>query len=944
VSTRNHRGYRHQACYGTDANCEVIFCVIEVRYERGVYLPQQDFWLDPWDAKRFAFVSHAHSDHIAPHREVIVSERTARLMQVRLPGSRIEYPLPFGERRSICSVDVMLIPAGHIFGSAQCVVFAGEHTLLYTGDLKLRPGMSAEQVEWCHADTLVMETTFGVPRYRFPPTKEVIDRMVAFCSETIDAGQVPVLLGYSLGKAQEILCALEGADLTPMLHGSVYQMTRIYEQLGQSFCKYVRYNRNDVAGKVLICPPSANRSPMLEKIPRKRVALISGWAVDPHAVYRYQVDAAFPLSDHADYDDLLRYVELVQPRRVLTLHGFAAAFASDLRARGLEAWALTEENQMELHFGRREIALKSLTENSAAAQPSCESAQQSEFLDFANVGENIGATPAKLEKIRLLSDYLRGLTNEQLPIVTTYFTGRAFAQSDPRILQVGWAVIFRALQDATKIGDSDFHGIATRHGDAGKSAFEVLDGRTSPQPFGILESAELFQNLQSARGPIAKAKLLRERFSILSAREGEYVVKILTGDLRIGLREGLVEEAISRAFDVSLEEVKQANMLLGDIGWTALLASRKELHSAELSMFHPIKCMLATPEPTAEAVWERFTVAADVDRGRSGSQIPSTVYVEDKFDGIRAQLHRSRDRVEIFSRDLRRITGQFPELVDQARRFDQELIADGEIIAFDKGRRLTFFDLQKRLGRKDDTADLFAEAAADVPVAFVIFDLLWMNGCSLLKIPLRERREQLGTLKLPPKFQRANVTPARSATEIEQIFQDARQRLNEGLMIKDAESFYLPGTRGMFWFKLKRELATLDVVVIAAELGHGKRNNVLSDYTFAVRDETTGELLPIGKAYSGLTDVEIAELTEHFKQNTIADHGRYRRVNPNVVLEVAFNSIQPSTRHASGLALRFPRIKAIRRDKNVDSIDTLQYARELAMQSTNSPNSFGKSA
>ena len=184
--------------------------MIEVRYERGVYLPQQDFWLDPWDAKRFAFVSHAHSDHIAPHQEVIVSERTARLMRVRLPGSRIEHPLPFGERRSIRGVDLMLLPAGHIFGSAQCLVFAGDQTLLYTGDLKLRPGRSAEQAEWHHADTLVMETTFGVPRYRFPPTKEVIDRMVAFCGETIDAGEVPVLLGYSLGKAQEILCALEG--------------------------------------------------------------------------------------------------------------------------------------------------------------------------------------------------------------------------------------------------------------------------------------------------------------------------------------------------------------------------------------------------------------------------------------------------------------------------------------------------------------------------------------------------------------------------------------------------------------------------------------------------------------------------------------------------------------------------------------------------------------
>jgi len=346
--------------------------------------------------------------------------------------------------------------------------------------------------------------------------------------------------------------------------------------------------------------------------------------------------------------------------------------------------------------------------------------------------------------------------------------------------------------------------------------------------------------------------------------------------------------------------------------------------------------MLATPEPSADAVWNRFIEAAGVEGDPSGSSNPVTVYVEDKFDGIRAHLHRSRDRVEIFSRDLRRITGQFPELVEQARSFDQELIVDGEIIAFDEGRRLTFFDLQKRLGRKEDMADLFAEAAADVPVAFVMFDLLWMNGRSLLKTPLRERREQLGTLVLPPQFQRANVTPARSAVEIEQIFEDARRRLNEGLMIKNAESFYLPGTRGMFWFKLKRELATLDVVVVAAELGHGKRNNVLSDYTFAVRNETTGELLPIGKAYSGLTDVEIAELTEHFKQNTIADHGRYRRVQPNVVLEVAFNSIQPSTRHASGLALRFPRIKAIRRDKTVDSIDTLQYARELAMQSANS--------
>ncbi len=917
--------------------------MIEVRYERGVYLPRQDVWLDPRDAKRFAFVSHAHGDHIAPHQEVIVSQRTAHLMQVRVPGSRIEHALPFGERRSVRSVDLMLIPAGHIFGSAQCLVFADKETLLYTGDFKLRPSKSAEPAEWRQADTLVMETTFGLPRYRFPPTKAVVDQMVAFCGQTLEARQVPVLLGYSLGKAQEILCSLEGAGFTPMLHGSVYQMTRIYEQLGQSFCKYVRYNPNDISGKVLICPPSANRSQMLERIPRKRVALVSGWAVDPGAVYRYQVDAAFPLSDHADYDDLLRYVELVQPRRVLTLHGFAAAFAGDLRHRGVEAWALSEENQMELQLGAANGVARSVPKPGGTPRSPRQSVSESEFLRFADVGEAIAATPAKLEKVRSLSDYLRSLTSEQLPIATRYLAGRAFAQSDPRTLQVGWAVIFRALQDATQIGHTEFHRVAGRHGDAGKTAFEVLDGRTVPRPFSILESAELFKNLQRVRGPIAKAKFLKERFSTLSAREGQYVVKILTGDLRIGLQEGLVEDAIATAFNVSLEEVKQANMLLGDIGQTALLASRQELHHAELSIFRPIKCMLATPESSADAVWSRF-IGAKSSGPRTLKPIETAVYVEDKFDGIRAQLHRSRDRVEIFSRDLRRITGQFPELVEQARRFDQELIADGEIIAFAEGRRLTFFDLQKRLGRKDEYADLFAAAAGDVPVAFVIFDLLWMNGCSLLRTPLRERRERLGTLALPSQFQRAEVTSARSANEIEQIFHDARQRLNEGLMIKDPESVYLPGTRGMYWLKLKRELATLDVVVVAVELGHGKRNDVLSDYTFAVRDETSGDLLSIGKAYSGLTDAEIAELTEHFKQNTIVDHGRYRRVKPDVVLEVAFNSIQPSARHASGLALRFPRIKAIRRDRNVDSIDTLQYACELAKRSGNSPGALSRRA
>jgi DNA ligase-1 len=475
----------------------------------------------------------------------------------------------------------------------------------------------------------------------------------------------------------------------------------------------------------------------------------------------------------------------------------------------MEAWALTEENQLELALPKKAVVTGMSPASSKVAAGTTNSAKDrqspidSEFRGFAEVGEAIAATPAKLEKIRLLANYLRTLNRDQLSIATTYLTGRAFTRSDLRTLQVGGSIVYRAIKGAAKLSDAEFRRIAHTHGDAGKTAFEALDDRTRSESFGLAQSRDFFEILHRTRSPSAKTELLQSRLARLSAREGQYVVKILTGDLRIGLREGLLEEAIARAFEESLDHVKEANMLLGDIGATAALASQKQLDRAELSIFRPIKCMIATPEPTAEAVWERF-----VNAKTSAADTATTVFVEDKFDGIRAQIHRSGERVEIYSRDLRRITDQFAELAEQARKFEQELIVDGEIIAFEKGRRLTFFDLQKRLGRKGDSADLFEGAAADIPVAFILFDLLWLDGHSLLRTPLRERREWLGRLQLPQRFQRAEVFPARSAAEIEQIFQQARRRLNEGLMIKDPESFYSPG-RGMFWVQVKKELATL---------------------------------------------------------------------------------------------------------------------------------------
>ncbi len=323
--------------------------MIEVVHDRALYLPRHDLWLDPHRAKDFAFVSHAHSDHTARHREVVMTPATAVLMRARVPGQRVEHTLAFGETRAMRGGNATLLPAGHILGSAQIHFETDEGSLLYTGDFKLRPGLSAEPCEWRYAETLIMETTFGLPRYRMPPTEAVLAQVVDFCRTTLAEDATPVLLSYSLGKSQEIICALLAAGLTPMLHETVWKMTEIYRAQSPAFpAGSVRFSASRVAGHVVICPPNVPREKLINRIQRRRTAVLTGWALDGSATYRFKCDAAFPLSDHADYDDLLRYVELVQPKRVLTLHGFAGAFAADLRARGVEAWALTEQNQLDL--------------------------------------------------------------------------------------------------------------------------------------------------------------------------------------------------------------------------------------------------------------------------------------------------------------------------------------------------------------------------------------------------------------------------------------------------------------------------------------------------------------------------------------------------------------------------------------------------------------------
>lgn len=321
--------------------------MIEVRHDRGVHLPQQGLWLDAMRSRKLAFVSHAHSDHTARHETTITTSATRDLMRIRMGRMTGEFhTLAFGEERRFGEFAIRLLPAGHVLGSSQCFITAEAGTLLYTGDFKLRRGTTTGAAESCHADILVMETTFGLPRYLFPPAEHVASAILLFCQEAIGGGATPVLYAYSLGKAQEVLAILSAGGLATMVHKSISNLLPVYEREGFHFPGCLEWDLRQASGCVVLCPPSVSQATV--DLPRRRTAVITGWALEASTIHRMKCDAAFPLSDHAGYDDLLKHVENVSPKRVFTLHGFAAEFARDLRARGVEAWSLTGPDQLDL--------------------------------------------------------------------------------------------------------------------------------------------------------------------------------------------------------------------------------------------------------------------------------------------------------------------------------------------------------------------------------------------------------------------------------------------------------------------------------------------------------------------------------------------------------------------------------------------------------------------
>lgn len=895
--------------------------MIEVRFNRGLYLPEADLWLDPWDAKPRAFISHAHADHFSRSDSSLCSEVTGLLVRRRfgISEGKIE-AVPFQVPVVRDGFRFRLLPAGHIAGSAMLHVTRTRDnaTLLYTGDFKTRRGRTAEPVCFQNADTLILETTFGLPQFVFPPALEIESAILRFVHDAFADGETPVLFGYSLGKAQEALALLHEHGIPTLLHPSVADMTDACRTAGVDLPEPVRFEGFALPGHAIIAPPNAVRSKALRGLKSKRTAMLTGWALQSGAKYRYRVDEVFPLSDHADHPALIECLQRVRPKRVLTVHGYAHEFAAELRGRRIDAWCAMGGDQLELAMGGAPQRAAGSGLMGRHSRPICA------LADFSDACRLVGETSSRLAKIEFLANYLRGLESDQdLRIAAGWLTGEALPRTaGRRTLQTGSAAIRRALLSLPGAREERYREISLSQNDSARSARLLLQELSlKPEPLDLLGLDAFFRDLVSASGSLARIELLAARLKTLHPAEGETVVKLLSGDLRIGLKEGLVDDAISAAFDAEPSEIRHAHMLTGDPGETALLARYKRLDEAELRPFVPVKSMLASPTADAEEFWDWHE-----------SQGNETLWIEPKYDGIRLQLHKQGDRVSVFSRDLAPLDESFPDLIEAAQSLPCDCVLDGELVAYAEGRQLGFNDLQQRLGRQLAQNDFFLTDERhdlSVPLRFVIFDMLWHVGESLLDLSLMERRIRLDSLVLEDPFRRIAVAQVATPDVLEAAFKEALSAGHEGLIGKDPRSTYQPGRRGKSWVKLKGVMPTLDCVVVAAEQGHGKRSDVLSDYTFALRDTETGNLRILGKAYSGLTDDEIEDLTEHFQKHTLGKERRKHLVEPNLVLEIAFDSIRASDRHDSGLALRFPRIKAIRRDKSPGEIDTLQYARTL---------------
>ena len=633
------------------------------------------------------------------------------------------------------------------------------------------------------------------------------------------------------------------------------------------------------------------------------------------------------------------------------------------------------------------------------------------FLQLAQLADELAATGSKLKKRAAIAGALLAARaagdDHDAGLFALYLSGEAFSEADTRKLNVGGAMLSKVVRELARPTEAQFAAAWRRHGDLGAAAGDLFReaGHMPEQTVTLRDVESVFAAIPEAKTTVARAALLSDLLRRCGPVEAKYLIKLISADMRIGVKQALVEEAIAVASEQPLAALRNAVMLEADLAQATEMALQGSLGEARMRLFHPLGFMLASPVDTPHEAVKRFASSPGAARDADVNVEPASdaepephivaedesdldeparehvpvealhfnAQVEDKFDGMRVQLHCGDPafpgRVALYSRNRDDVTSSYPEIVEafgHVAESEGGIILDGELLAWDvrADRALPFAVLSPRIGRKRVPNAI----RVATPVVYMAFDLLYANGGLLLDLPLHERRGRLEALatKLqgvtrsplelaPPmpsgglfveeaesrstgeqRLKLSHIVEAHTAEDLDGAYVSARDRGNEGVMIKASASLYQPGRRGLAWVKLKRHLDTLDVVITGAEYGSGRRAQLLSDYTFAVRGEH-GQLLNVGKAYSGVTDLEIAELTEWCKQHTLEDHGHFRTVEPLIVLEVACNNIMRSDRHASGFALRFPRIIRIRTDKPVEEIDTLARVEEIYQMQPDKP-------
>jgi DNA ligase-1 len=546
------------------------------------------------------------------------------------------------------------------------------------------------------------------------------------------------------------------------------------------------------------------------------------------------------------------------------------------------------------------------------------------FKALAELGEKLEATRKRLIMIDVVSEFLEHLGSKEVEPAISLLLGRPFPKWSPQTLEVSWATLSEVIRRITGIEWGVFEEAFRETGDIGSATKKIFEKSRVKRQAVLFEEAltllKVRHNLEAIAATVGygsrerKERLITALLSRCSPVEAKCLVKVLIGEMRTGFHEGLMEQAVSKAFEIPLKAVQEASMIIGDVGEVAAIAKTEGaegLARKGFTVFRPVTLMLAH---MANGVAEALALHG----GRTA--------FEYKYDGARVQIHKSGDKVRVFSRKLTDVTESLPEVVQMVKQNinASEAIVEGEVIAVDHmGSPIPFQHLMRRFRRVHSIED----TAKRIPVKLFLFDMLYLDGKSLISTPYMQRRQTLaenaGEIRL------AKQIATDSVQEAQRFLEKAVREGHEGLMAKRVDSGYTPGTRGKRWLKIKPVLEPLDLAIVAAEYGYGRRHGWLSDYYLAARDEESGEFLSVGKTFKGLTDVEIIDMTNRLKELTIRREGGRVVVLPKVVVEVAYNEIQRSPKYECGMALRFARITRIREDKSPEEVDTIQKVKDI---------------